>query len=86
MSQGTFLYRTLAEARDLASVLAKTCGESRRAVLGLSELMINAVEHGNLGITYNDKSRLNLTDSWGTEVERRLQMDGYRDKVVTVTL
>lgn len=86
LSEGVFVYQTLEEARDLASVLARTCGESRGAVLGLSELMINAVEHGNTGITYADKTRLNRAGAWGAEVERRLQLEDYRDKVVTVLL
>ncbi|MBK7897907.1 MAG: hypothetical protein IPJ99_00230, partial [Betaproteobacteria bacterium] len=29
-----------------------------RVVLGLSELMLNALEHGNLGISYGEKSAL----------------------------
>ena len=86
MNQGVFVYRTLHEAHVLASILARTCRASRSAVLGLSELMINAVEHGNLDITYADKSRLNASGAWSAEVDRRLQMEEYCDRVVIVTL
>jgi DNA-binding response OmpR family regulator len=47
-----FAYRTLDEARDLALLLADASMESARTVVGYSELLINAVEHGNLGIGY----------------------------------
>ena len=30
----------------------------QRVAMGLSELLINAVEHGNLAISYSDKTRL----------------------------
>jgi anti-sigma regulatory factor (Ser/Thr protein kinase) len=33
-----------------------------RVVLGLTELMLNAVEHGNLSISYDEKSRLIASD------------------------
>ncbi len=49
-------------------------------VFGLNELLINAVEHGNLGITYNEKTKLVLGGTWMQEVERRLEAPEYKDK------
>lgn len=43
-------FRRLEEARALATSLAQLCPDPQRALLGLSELLVNAVEHGNLGI------------------------------------
>ncbi len=40
--------------------------------MGLSELMLNAVEHGNLGIDYGEKGRLIEDGNWQEEIERRL--------------
>jgi hypothetical protein len=34
--------------------------------------MTNAVEHGNLGISYDEKTQLNNEGRWQEEVERRL--------------
>lgn len=72
MQSGHFEFRTLEEARALATLLANACPRSDNVVLGLSELMINAVEHGNLGISYAEKTALNDAGTWETEVARRL--------------
>ena len=44
--------------RDLATLLSNICPDPQRVVVGMSELLINAVEHGNLGITYDEKGVL----------------------------
>jgi CheY-like chemotaxis protein len=86
MIQGQFRFQTIHEARSVAALLANTCPTPGRVMLGLTELMINAVEHGNLGITYNEKSRLNECCKWEQEVNRRLQSDAYRDRFVDALL
>jgi len=72
LGHGEFTFHTLEEARELAAALSRLCKESDAAGLGLSELLINAVEHGNLGITYAEKSILRKEMRWEDEVERRL--------------
>lgn len=84
MHGGTFRYRTLAEARALASLLANACPRPETVAMGLSELMINAVEHGNLGITYAEKSALNEAGEWEAEVERRLAREDLGQRQVEV--
>jgi CheY-like chemotaxis protein/anti-sigma regulatory factor (Ser/Thr protein kinase) len=84
MQHGRFRFRTLAEAKALAAGLASSCPDPAKVVMGLSELMINAVEHGNLGITYDEKSRLNAEGKWEDEVNQRLEMEKYRDKSAEV--
>lgn len=85
MVKGQFTFRTLNDARDLAALLANACFDSDRVVLGLTELMINAVEHGNLGIGYNEKSNLNSTGMWENEVLKRLDQSEYKNKQATVS-
>jgi anti-sigma regulatory factor (Ser/Thr protein kinase) len=50
-------------------------------VTGISELLVNALEHGNLKIGYAEKSNLMRSGTWQMEVERRLSakenIDGY---------
>lgn len=82
MSQGRFRLRTLDEAQALAAMIANACPEPRRVVMGLSELLVNALEHGNLGITYAEKSELNATGAWRMEVERRTALAENRGKFV----
>ncbi|MGB0127756.1 MAG: response regulator [Rhodocyclaceae bacterium] len=78
--RGEFELRTLKEARDLAVFAARLCPEPDLAVLGLSEVLTNAIEHGNLGISYNEKSRLKHEDRWEEEIERRLALPEYAEK------
>lgn len=72
LKSAEFSFRTVAEARDIATLLAQAAPDPARVVLGLSELMLNAVEHGNLGITYEEKSALGVGDPLAQELERRL--------------
>lgn len=84
MRQGRFIFRTLEEARALATLLAHACPRADNVVLGLSELMINAVEHGNLGITYAEKTALNDAGTWEAEVARRLASPDLGQRRVAV--
>ncbi len=84
MNKGKFTFRTLDEGRSLAAMLANACNDSDHVVLGLTELLVNAVEHGNLGIGYEEKSRLNATGEWENEVISRLNQPEHVDKRVIV--
>jgi sigma-B regulation protein RsbU (phosphoserine phosphatase) len=79
-----FCFRTIDEARDLGTYIASFCPDPVNTVIGLSELLINAVEHGNAGITYDEKSDLNANGRWESELERRLALPENRDKFVEV--
>jgi DNA-binding response OmpR family regulator/anti-sigma regulatory factor (Ser/Thr protein kinase) len=67
-----FEFHTLKEAADLAYSLAGLCPDPVSAAIGLSELMVNAVEHGNLRIGYAEKSEMRRNEVWEQEVEVRL--------------
>ncbi|BDU74304.1 response regulator [Mesoterricola silvestris] len=86
VKRGVFHVRTLAHCEDLAALLAKACPDPRRSVTGILELLINAVEHGNLGITYREKSELMAAQAWAAEVERRQDLPENRERHVVVTL
>lgn len=81
-----FTIRTLDEGRALAKQLAQQCPNPETAFIGLLELLINAVEHGNLGITYAQKSHLQSQDTWEKEMERRLTLAEYAEKRVTLQM
>ncbi len=84
MKKGEFRFRSLNEGRDLAAILSNACPNSDEVVLGLTELMINAVEHGNLGIGYDEKTKLNANNEWEREVSRRLDLPLNKDKYVSI--
>lgn len=79
-----FRIRTMTEACGLAALLAHLCPDPEVAVLGLTELLVNAIEHGNLGISYAFKSQLRRENRWELEVARRSEMPEYRDRYATV--
>ena len=80
-----FRVRTLAEGEYLASRLANAT-PSPNNVLGISEMLVNAIEHGNLGISYVDKTALVGNGTWRSEVDRRLALLENVNKYVRVTL
>jgi DNA-binding response OmpR family regulator len=84
MTKGRFIFQTLDEARGLAALLANACNDSNHVVLGLTELMVNAIEHGNLGIGYEEKSRLSALGEWESEIKHRLSQPEHAGKQVTV--
>jgi DNA-binding response OmpR family regulator len=67
-----FEFHTLKQAADLAHTLAGLCPDPVSSAIGLSELLVNAVEHGNLGISYAEKSEMRRNEVWEQEVEARL--------------
>lgn len=83
---GRFSFRSLDEARNLAQLIAAQCPEPEVVVCGLVELTINAIEHGNLGISYQDKTALVLAGRWEEEVGRRLTLPEYRDRAAELEL
>lgn len=74
LKHALFSFQTVEQARDIGTLLANTCPNPEATVIGLTELLINAVEHGNLGITYEDKSKLHAAAGWEEEVKRRLAL------------
>lgn len=84
MGAARFQLRTLDEVSCLAAFLAQACPQPEATVLGLSELLVNAVEHGNLGISYAEKSELKRADSWQEEILRRQALPENRGKLVEV--
>jgi CheY-like chemotaxis protein len=83
LSSAEFTFRTLEEARRLAGFLARLTAQPDQAVLGLCELMINAIEHGNLEISYAEKSAFNEAGTWRGEVERRLGLPRFAGRQAT---
>jgi CheY-like chemotaxis protein len=76
--------RTLDEARSLAAALGAACREPERAGMGIAELLINAIEHGNLGITFEEKAELLSSGGWQKEVARRQALPDNAGKSVEV--
>lgn len=79
-------FRTLEDVSCLVPVLAALCPDPDRVAPGLSDLMLNAVEHGNLGLTYREKSLLKWDGDWEAEIRRRLELPMFRDRRARVSV
>lgn len=86
IQRGEFKFQTLLEARALADALSRFFPHPKRTFLGILELLVNAVEHGNLAITYQEKTKLLREGLWEKEISRRLGLPEYSDKNVKVVL
>lgn len=63
---------SLDQADFIAPVLAQALPAPERRVIGLLELCINAIEHGNLELSGEEKQRLLEAGEWVAELARRL--------------
>ena len=82
LKQAEFSIRTVDEASQLASFIARACPNAEMVVMGISELLINAIEHGNLGLSYAEKSSLKRDDCWRPEIDRRAALATNIEKEV----
>lgn len=79
-----FSVRTLDDAYHLAPFIAQCFPDPERVLLGISELLVNAIEHGNLNISYDEKTILIDKNTWQEEIEFRLIQPEYRTRSVDV--
>jgi len=86
LRHAVFEFKTLREARSLGALISHAYPDPEKIVMGLTELLINAVEHGNLGISYDEKSELLLQGTWLQEIERRLVLPEYAKKKALLEL
>lgn len=86
LTQGVFRFRTLEEAKNAASFVANCFPDPERVAPGFMELAVNAVEHGNLGISYEEKRALIAEGRWEQEIARRLALPEYAGREATLTL
>lgn len=81
-----FKFQTLAEAESLSAFIANCFPDPERVLPGLGELLINAIEHGNLGIGYHQKTELIESRIWRSELERLQQLPQHKNKFATATV
>ena len=86
ITEGEFKFRTLHDVNCLVVSLSSMFPHNINTPIGLRELMINAIEHGNLGISYQEKTQLMENNRWEEEVSRRLSLEENIDKHATLSL
>lgn len=85
MPNGSFHFKTYEESNRLALTLSLLFPNQQKAITGLQELFNNAIEHGNLEISYEEKTELIRNEQLSNEVERRHQLKPYRNRIVKVS-
>ena len=84
LQEGRFRVQTMDEAYDLALLIAQACPNPEKVAFGLNELIVNGVEHGNLGIGYEEKTSLQETERWENEIARRQLLPEHAHKFVEI--
>jgi len=82
--RGEFRIHTPEEAQNVAFLLGSLFPRPDLAVLGLYELLLNAIEHGNLAIGYEEKAALLASSRWEEEIAKRLKLPEHASKHVMV--
>lgn len=78
----SFTFRTLDEARALATFISAIFPDPRKAHIGVDALLTNAVEHGLAGIGFEEKGKLLATGDLGSEIDRRLADPEHANKTI----
>lgn len=80
LDTGKFKFQTLTDAESLSAFLANCFPDPSRVITGLGELLINAIEHGNLSIGYTRKTELLNQNIWRAEINKRQLSEDYNQK------
>ena len=83
LNSGEIQFKTPDEALYISSWVSEFT-HSEKISIGLSELLINAVEHGNLGIGYEKKEEYLMNDTLELEIAKRLEDQENRNKYVSL--
>ena len=84
IQQKNYQLQTFEEARKVAYQLSKHYPSPSRAETGLNELLINAIEHGNLDISFEEKQQILQDNAWMNTVYQRLFLQQNKKKKVLI--
>ncbi len=81
-----FEIKQFSEARRVANYLARFSNDPNKYIVGLTALMVNAIEHGNLELGFEAKHKLLLENKYEEEIEKRTKSQQYCDRKVIIEL
>jgi len=84
LQNSRFELKTIEEANAISALLASAYPDPDNVVSGISELILNAIEHGNLEINYTEKTTLCSSDNLNDEITKRLNDETYKDRKITI--
>ena len=77
-------FRTHEQATSIAKLVAKACPSPERNLVGLLEILLNAVEHGIAEIGYQNKTKFMQQGILKSELEKRLNQDEKQNQYVNL--
>lgn len=81
LRSASFEFTTYREARKMTILLASFFPKPMRVFSGISALLLNAVQHGSLGLGYDGKAELMNSDDYDAEFAK---LEEHNDKVIEV--
>lgn len=84
LQEGVCSVHTIEDAETLACFLAGSFNDRESVAKGIFELILNAIEHGNLEIGFAAKANMLAAGNWQESVRDLLDSPFYRDRRVTV--
>jgi hypothetical protein len=81
LHEGKFVINNIEEAKILAVFLGNLFSNRLNASMGIFELILNAIEHGNLKIGFDLKCKLIKEKQWEYELTKRLKEDTEKNVV-----
>jgi CheY-like chemotaxis protein len=82
MQKGDFFLRTHDQARRICAAISQLAAYPEFVVLGLMELLANAIEHGNLAIGHDRKRECLISDTWNREIATRMASPEFAQRSV----
>lgn len=79
-----FFFKTIGEAEHLAAFIANCFPDPERTLTGLAALLVNAIEYGKLGLTYDEKTDLIAKGTWMKEMRRREKLPEYSESRIGI--
>ena len=86
MKQCQYHIKTIEDAYTLSIFFRNFFPKKTSIAIGMYEILVNAVEHGNLGITYTEKSSLKKENRLEEEIKHRLAKPENKDKHVIIDI
>ncbi|MBM4777620.1 MAG: ATP-binding protein [Archangiaceae bacterium] len=86
LERASFAFKSLDDAETLAVLISGAMPDSARRLGGVLELLVNAVEHGSLGVGAIEKRQLLLSGQLHAELERRSKLAPYASRVARASL
>lgn len=84
--EGTYRFASRKEAQKLAMTFSQVSSDPVPLAIGLSELFLNAIEHGCLEIGHDEKGELIENGLLNEEIAKRRSSEKYRHRFATVKI